>query len=96
VADADRRTLCYPPDPAALGLALVAVVVVLRLEARTPAQLARTAVRVLPCAALGLVLVSAPDVLEQLLVTGVARVGQRRQKRWCTARPVGLATCSWW
>lgn len=70
VADALRRSLGYSPDPAVVGLAVVAVLVVLGLGARTPAQLARTAVWSVPCAVVGFVLVSAPDVLEQLLVTG--------------------------
>ncbi|MEI4272268.1 DUF6518 family protein [Klenkia sp. LSe6-5] len=70
VADAARRAAWYAPDPAVLVLAAAAVLVVLRIGARTPGQLTRTAAWVLPSTVAGFLLVSAPDVLEQLLATG--------------------------
>lgn len=68
VADAVRRAVGYSPDPAVLGLCGVGVVVVLALGARTRAQLLAVLAGAVPCAVVGTALVSAPDLLEQLLL----------------------------
>ena len=70
-ADAYRRSSNYPEDASVVvGLAVLAAVAVLAMAVRTPRQLAEVALWTLPAAAAGWVLVSAPDLLEQLLITG--------------------------
>jgi hypothetical protein len=70
-ADAYRRGANYPWDaPVVLGLAVLAAVAVLAVAVRSPRQLAEIALWTLPAAAAGWLLVSAPDLLEQLLITG--------------------------
>ncbi|MCO7220743.1 DUF6518 family protein [Klenkia sp. PcliD-1-E] len=68
VADAARRTITYSPDPAVLLLAAVGIVVVLVLGARSRRQLLAVLACAVPCALVGTALVSAPDLLEQLLL----------------------------
>ncbi|SDG24735.1 hypothetical protein [Klenkia brasiliensis] len=68
VADAARRTTTHSADPAVLLLGAVAVAVVLVLGIRTRTQLLAGLVCAVPCAGVGTALVSAPDLLEQLLL----------------------------
>ena len=70
-ADAYRRSSNYPGDAAVVvGFAVLAAVAVLAVAARSPRQLGEIALWTLPAAVAGWVLVSAPDLLEQLLITG--------------------------
>jgi hypothetical protein len=70
-ADAYRRSSNYHEDaPVVVGLAVLAAVAVLAVAVRSPRQLAEVALWTLPAAAAGWLLVSAPDLLEQLLLTG--------------------------
>jgi hypothetical protein len=70
-ADAYRRTSNYPEDgTVVVGLAALAIAAVLAVAVRSPRQLAEVALWTLPMAAAGWVLVSAPDLLEQFLITG--------------------------
>ncbi len=68
MADAARRTIAYSPDPAVLVLCAVAVVVVLVLGVRSGRQLTAVLAGAVPCAVVGTALVSAPDLLQQLLL----------------------------
>ncbi len=71
LADAYRRTHNYPSEGLVLiGFAALAVIAVLAVAVRTPRQLLEIAAWTVPAAALGYALVSAPDALEQLLITG--------------------------
>lgn len=71
IADAYRRSTDYPADaPVVISFAVLAVVAVLTVAIRSFRQLAATAAWTIPMTLLGLALVSAPDVLEQLLITG--------------------------
>jgi len=71
VADAVRRGWGHVDDaPAMAVLAVVGTALVLAVSVRSVRQLAGVALWVVPLTLLGLVLVSLPDVLEQLLVTG--------------------------
>ena len=70
-ADAYRRSSNHPEDASVVvGLAVLAAVAVLAVAVRSPRQLAEIALWALPATAAGWVLVSAPDLLEQLLITG--------------------------
>ena len=70
-ADAYRRSANYPWDaPVLVGFAGLAIAAVLAVSVRSPRQLAEVALWTLPMAAAGWVLVSAPDLLEQLRITG--------------------------
>ncbi|WP_041795415.1 DUF6518 family protein [Modestobacter italicus] len=71
VADAYRRSTNYPADaPVVVTFAVLAVVAVLAVTVRSWRQLALVAGCTVPAAFVGLLLVSVPDVLEQLLITG--------------------------
>jgi hypothetical protein len=71
LADAYRRSNNYPADgPIVWTFAVLAVVVVLCVTVRSWRQAAVVAGCVVPCAVAGWFLVSAPDLLEQLLITG--------------------------
>ncbi|MGY1725698.1 DUF6518 family protein [Geodermatophilus sp. SYSU D01062] len=71
VADAYRRASSYPAEaPVVVGFAVLAVLAVLVVAVRAPRQLPGIAAWTVPAVLGGLVLVSAPDVLEQLLLTG--------------------------
>lgn len=72
VADAYRRADHHPGREAevVIGFAAAAVVAELVRTVRSWRQGALVAVATLPCALAGLLLVSAPDALEQLLFTG--------------------------
>jgi hypothetical protein len=70
IGDAYRRWSSYPDDGALLALALLAVPVLLSATYRDPRQLVRTVAWTVPMAVGGAVLVSLPDVLEQVLLTG--------------------------
>ncbi|MFQ1003856.1 DUF6518 family protein [Modestobacter sp. SSW1-42] len=71
LADAYRRSSNYPADAVVVvGFAVLAAVAVLAVAVRSPRQLAEVALWTVPAAAAGWVLVSAPDLLEQLLITG--------------------------
>lgn len=71
VADAYRRSSNYPADAPVVGIfAVLAVVVVLCVTVRSWRQAAVVAGCALPCAVAGWLLVSAPDLLEQVLITG--------------------------
>jgi hypothetical protein len=71
VGDAFRRSWNYGGVDPAVGVAtVVGIVVVLALGVRSPRQLALVALWTPPMAVLGVLLVSAPDALEQLLITG--------------------------
>jgi hypothetical protein len=70
-ADAYRRSANYPEDATVVvGFAALAAVVVLTVAVRSPRQLVEIALWTLPAAAAGWLLVSAPDLLEQLLLPG--------------------------
>jgi hypothetical protein len=70
-ADAYRRSVNHSGDaPVVVGLAALAAVAVLAVAVRSPRQLAEIALWTLPAAAAGWLLVSAPDLLEQFLLTG--------------------------
>jgi hypothetical protein len=70
-ADAYRRSSNYPEDGAVLvGFAALAIAAVLAVAVRSPRQLAEVALWTVPMTAAGWVLVSAPDLLEQILITG--------------------------
>lgn len=71
LADAYRRAGNYSSDaPVVIGFAVLAVIAVLAVAVRTPRQLLEIAAWTVPAAAIGYALVSAPDALEQLLITG--------------------------
>lgn len=71
LADAYRRADNYSSDRVVvIGFAVLAVIAVLAVAVRTPRQLLEIAAWTVPAAALGYALVSAPDALEQLLITG--------------------------
>lgn len=69
--DVLRRSLSRAPDPVLLGFLALAVTVVLLLAEGSRQQWARAAVLTVPALALGMVVASAPDALEQLLITGI-------------------------
>jgi hypothetical protein len=70
-ADAYRRAFNYHGQaPVIIGFAAVAVVAVLVVAVRTPRQLLPIAAWSLPALIVSYALVSAPDALEQLLITG--------------------------
>lgn len=68
VADAARRTVGWSPDPAVMVLCAVAVAAVLALGSRSRTQLLTVLAGAVPCAVIGTAVVSAPDLLEQLLL----------------------------
>ncbi len=71
VADAYRRTSSYPADgTVVICFALLAAIVILCVAVRDPRQLFGVAAWTVPAALCALVLVSAPDLLEQFLITG--------------------------
>jgi type III secretory pathway component EscS len=71
VGQAFRRSWNYRGvDPAVAVATVVGIVVVLALGVRSPRQPALVALCTPLMAVLGVLLVSAPDVLEQLLITG--------------------------
>lgn len=71
LADGARRGSAYPAEvPVLLIFAVVAITVVLVRADTTRSQASRTALLVLPFAALGVALVSAPNVLKQLIFVG--------------------------
>lgn len=71
LADTFRRASNYSNDSITLIIfALIAVFVLLAVAIRTPLQLASTAAWTLPMAAVGYLLVNAPDLLQQLLLSG--------------------------
>jgi hypothetical protein len=71
VADAYRRSAGRPDEGAVVWtVAVLAAVAVLVLDVRSWRRLALVGVLVVPCALAGYLLVSAPDALEQLLLTG--------------------------
>jgi hypothetical protein len=71
VADAYRRGGNYPAEaPVVVTFAVLAIVAVLCVTVRSWRRLALVAVCTIPLALVGLLLVSAPDLLEQLLITG--------------------------
>lgn len=71
VADAYRRSSNYPADaPVVVTFTVLATVAVLCVIVRSWRQIAVVASCTLPCAVVGWLLVSAPDLVEQLLVTG--------------------------
>jgi len=71
VADAYRRAHNFRTEAAVLvAFTVLAVVAVLCATVRSRSQLALVAGFAVPCALVGFVLVSAPDLLEQLLITG--------------------------
>ena len=72
VADAARRAGSYDSDRTVVTtFALLAVLLVLAVGVRSLRQLAGTAAWTVPMAAAGLLLVAAPDLLEQFLLTGL-------------------------
>ncbi|WP_324273766.1 DUF6518 family protein [Blastococcus brunescens] len=71
VADAYRRSTNYPADaPVVVTFATLAAVAVLAVTVRSWRQLTLVAGCTVPAALVGFLLVSAPDLLQQLLVTG--------------------------
>jgi hypothetical protein len=71
LADAYRRSTGYPaPELVLLACAVLAVVAVRCVAVRSWQQVALVAGCTLPCAAVGFLLVSAPDLLEQFMITG--------------------------
>jgi hypothetical protein len=71
LGDAYRRGHGYGSEaPVLVVFAVLAVVAVLWRTVRSWPRLARVVAFALPCAVLGYLLVSAPDLLEQLLITG--------------------------
>ncbi|SDC53160.1 hypothetical protein SAMN05660690_1788 [Geodermatophilus telluris] len=71
VADAYRRASSYPAEaPVVVTAAVLAAAAVLAVALRSPRQLPGIAAWTVPAVLAGLVLVSAPDLLEQLLLTG--------------------------
>jgi hypothetical protein len=71
VADAYRRSSNYQAEaPVVVTFAVLAIVAVLCVTVRSWRQLALVAGSIIPLALVGLLLVSAPDLLEQLLITG--------------------------
>jgi len=71
IGDAYRRGSSFPDDGAALLLLVVlAVPALLCATYRDPRQLLRTVAWTVPMTVCGVLLVSLPDVLEQVLVTG--------------------------
>ena len=70
-ADAYRRSSTYHSDAVVVvGFTVLAIAAVLAVAVRSPRQLAEVALWTLPMAAAGWLLVSAPDLLEQLLIPG--------------------------
>ncbi|PRZ43537.1 hypothetical protein CLV47_102225 [Antricoccus suffuscus] len=70
-ADAYRRTDNYPAEgQVVIGFAVLAVIAVLAVAVRTPRHLSAIAAWAVPTALIGYGLVSAPDAIEQLLITG--------------------------
>ena len=70
-ADAYRRSSHYHSDAVVVvGFTVLAVAAVLAVAVRSPRQLAEVALWTPPMLAAGWLLVSAPDLLEQLLITG--------------------------
>lgn len=70
-ADAYRRASNYHDQaPVVVGFAVVAIAVLLLAAVRTPHQLLRIAAWSVPGVIVGYGLISAPDGLEQLLITG--------------------------
>jgi hypothetical protein len=71
LGDAYRRVHGYgSAAPVLVAFTVLAVVAVLALTVRTWSRLAQVAAFAVPCAVLGFLLVSAPDLLEQFLFTG--------------------------
>jgi hypothetical protein len=71
VGDAFRRSWNYGDQGAVVpAVTVVGVALVLALAVRSRRQLGLVALWTLPMAVLGVLLVSAPDALEQLLITG--------------------------
>ncbi|WP_024877431.1 DUF6518 family protein [Saccharomonospora piscinae] len=69
--DVVRRTgLVFSPDPALVAVTGLLTAVLLLLGSRSRAQAARIALLAVPLTVPGFLLVSAPDLLEQLLITG--------------------------
>jgi hypothetical protein len=70
LADAYRRSSIYPAEaPVVVTFATLAIIGVLSLTVRSWRQLPLVAGCTIPCALVGFLLVSAPDLLEQLLIT---------------------------
>ena len=71
VADTARRSYNYRSDLPVVGtVAVVGIVLVLAVTVRSPRQLGAVALWAVPMTVLGLLLVSLPDALEQLTITG--------------------------
>lgn len=71
LADAYRRSRSYPAEqPVVVVFAVLAIAAVLAVTVRSWHRLALVTACTVPCAVVGLLLVSAPDALEQLLLTG--------------------------
>ena len=71
VGDAYRRSWHYGGDlPVVTTMTLIGVALMLAVGVRSRRQLGRVALWTLPMAVLGMLLVSAPDALEQLVITG--------------------------
>lgn len=71
LADAYRRSTSYPAEqPVVVAFAVIGIAAVLAVTVRSWRRLALVACCAVPCAVVGLLLVSAPDALEQLLLTG--------------------------
>jgi Family of unknown function (DUF6518) len=70
IADAYRRSSNPAEAPVVLAFAILAIVAVLWVGVRSWRQLALVAGCTVPSALVGFLLVSAPDLLEQFLITG--------------------------
>lgn len=71
IGDAYRRSAIHDSEATVLGaFAVLGIVAVLGSTVRSWSQLALVGVLLLPCAPVGYLLVSAPDLLEQFLITG--------------------------
>ena len=71
IADGFRRSSGYPGDAGVvLPLTVLGILAVLAVAIRSPRQLPGVLLWTLPMALVGLAVVSAPDLLEQLMITG--------------------------
>ena len=71
LADAYRRSTSYPDQTLVVAaVALVGIIAILAVGTRHPRDVARTFLWAIPLTPLALLVVSAPDALEQVLLTG--------------------------
>lgn len=71
LADAYRRSTSYPPEQqVVIPFAVIGIAAVMAVTVRSWRRLALVAAGTVPCTIAGWLLVSAPDALEQLLLTG--------------------------